>query len=87
MNTKQPAWKAILKDAVSETDPAKAVAKTRAAEIAIFNRIGDAWPSPGFAEEQELFEALDTIRLLKSDPISCRLGSRLPPQTPEDATL
>jgi hypothetical protein len=66
MHTKKHAWQAILQDAVHETKPDKAEAKTHAAEAAILNRLGDTWPSPGFAEEQELFQALDTIRLLKS---------------------
>jgi hypothetical protein len=66
MKTKQLGWKAILQDAVRETDPAKAAMKTHAAETAIFNRIGDTLLTSGFAEEQELFEALDTIRLLKN---------------------
>jgi hypothetical protein len=65
MNSTQTAWKAVLNDAVNETDPAKVVAKTRAAETAIFNRIAGAWPSPGFAEERELFEALAMVRLLR----------------------
>jgi|SRR5215471_392028 len=62
---KKHAWQALLQDAVHETEPDKAEAKTHAAEAAILNRLGDTWPSPGFAEEQELFQALDTIRLLK----------------------
>jgi hypothetical protein len=65
MDTKKHAWQALLQDAVHETEPNKAEAKTHAAEAAILNRLGDTWPSPGFAEEQELFQALDTIRLLK----------------------
>jgi len=65
MDTKKRAWQALLQDAVHETEPDKAEAKTHAAEAAILNRLGDTWPCPGFAEEQELFQALDTIRLLK----------------------
>ena len=62
--TKKRAWQAIL-DAVRETEPHKTEVKAHAAEAAILNRLSDTWPSPDFAEEQELFQAFDTIRLLR----------------------
>jgi len=65
MDTKRRAWQAILQDAVHETEPYQAEAKIRAAEAAILNRLSDTWPSPGIAEEQELFQALDTVHLLQ----------------------
>jgi len=50
-DAKKHTWQALLPDAVHETEPEKAEAKTHAAEAAILNRLGDTWPSPGFAEE------------------------------------
>ena len=62
----QPTWQVALQAAVRETNPGLIEEKIQAAEAAISNRIGVALRGPGFAEEQALFEALDTIRVLKS---------------------
>ena len=64
MDMKRPAWQALLQDAVHETEPDKAEAKTHAAEAAILNRLGDSLAQASL-KKQELFQALDTIRLLK----------------------
>jgi hypothetical protein len=61
-----PTWQVALQAAVRETNPGLIEAKIQAAEAAISNRIGAALRGPGFAEEQALFEALETIRTLKS---------------------
>ena len=60
------AWESALQDAVHEPDPAAAEAKIRMAEEAIFDRIHDCSTSPGSLEEQELFDALGTLKLLRS---------------------
>jgi hypothetical protein len=60
------AWESPLGDAVRESDPATAEAKIRMAEEAIFGRIHDCSTSPGSLEEQALFDALGTIKILRS---------------------
>ena len=60
------AWESVFQDAVHESDPIAAPAKIRAAEAAIFDRIHDFAASPGSLEEQALFDALGTIKLLRS---------------------
>ena len=59
-------WEVVFQDAVREADPMLAEAKIRKAEVAIFNRIYHFSARPGCAEEQALFDALVTIRLLRS---------------------
>jgi len=60
------AWESALQDAVHEPDPTMAEAKIRMAEEAIFDRIHDCSISPGSSEEQALFDALGTIKILRS---------------------
>lgn len=60
------AWEAVFQDAVHEPDPIAAPAKIRAAEVAIFDRIHDFASIPGSLEEQALFDALGTIKVLRS---------------------
>jgi hypothetical protein len=58
-------WETVLQDAVHESDPMMAEVKIRMAEMAIFNRIHDFSTNPGSLEEQALFDALGTIRVLR----------------------
>jgi hypothetical protein len=60
------AWESALQDAVHEPDPTMAEAKILIAEEAIFDRIHDCSTSPGSLEEQALFDALGTIKILRS---------------------
>jgi len=60
------AWESVLQEALHESDPAVAEAKIRLAEEAIFDRIHDCSTSPGSVEEYSLFDALGTIRALRS---------------------
>jgi hypothetical protein len=60
------AWEFEFQDAVHEADPTMAKVKIRRAETAILNRIRYTPASPGPAELQALFNALRTIRLLRS---------------------
>jgi len=60
------AWESVFQDAVHESDPMIAEVKIRIAEAAIFDRIHDFGSSPGSLEEQALFDALGTIRVLRS---------------------
>jgi hypothetical protein len=60
------AWESALQDAVHEPDPTMAEAKIRMAEEAIFDRIHDCSISPGSLEEQALFDALGTIKIVRS---------------------
>jgi len=60
------AWESVFQDVVHESDPMAAPAKIRAAEVAIFDRIDDFAQSPGSLEEQALFDALGTIKVLRS---------------------
>jgi hypothetical protein len=60
------AWESALEDAVHEPDPTMAEAKVRKAEEAILDRIHDCSTSPGSLEEQTLFDALGTIKILRS---------------------
>ena len=59
-------WEIVFQDAVHEADPTMAEAKIRRAETAIFSRIQHFSASGGSTEEQALFDALGTIRLLRS---------------------
>jgi hypothetical protein len=60
------AWESVFQDAVHESDPMLAADKIRRAEEAIFERMHDYSMSPGSLEEQALFDALGTIRVLRS---------------------
>jgi hypothetical protein len=60
------AWEFVFQDAVHEADPTIAEIKLRQAEVAIFNRIRHFSARPGSTEEQALFDALVTIRLVRS---------------------
>jgi hypothetical protein len=60
------AWESVLQDALHEPDPMIAEVKIHKAEEAIFIRIHDHSTSPGSWEEQALFDALGTIRALRS---------------------
>jgi hypothetical protein len=59
-------WQQALKDAVEETDPLLVHAKAADAEIAIFNRMHGFVANADSNEEQAMFEALVTIRALKT---------------------
>ena len=59
-------WESVLQEAIHEPDPMIEEVKIRMAEEAIFNRIHDHSTSPGSWEEQALFDALGTIRALRS---------------------
>ena len=73
-NKNEVSWEGALRAAVEETDPSKAAIKVRAAEDAIVRRFLAIAPGLGSAEEHALFEALHTVRLLKSVP-RARLGA------------
>lgn len=60
------AWESVFQDAVHESDPKMAETKIRIAEAAIFDRIHDFATGPGSLEEQALFDALGTIKVLRS---------------------
>jgi hypothetical protein len=60
------AWEFVFQDAVHESDPMMARTKIRMAEEVIFDRIRDFSNSPGSLEEQALFDALGTIKVLRS---------------------
>jgi hypothetical protein len=60
------AWESVLQEAVHEPDPIIAEVKIRMAEEAILDRIHDHSTSPGSLEEQVLFDALATIRVLRA---------------------
>jgi len=60
------AWESVFQDAVHESDPMIAEVKIRIAEAAIFDRIHDFGTGLGSLEEQALFDALGTIRVLRS---------------------
>ena len=59
-------WHELLQEAIHEADPAKAGLKIERAKRAILLRLQDFWPGPSAAEEQALFEALGTVRALRS---------------------
>ena len=59
-------WAIVFQDAIYEADPMIAEVKIRWAEAAIFSRIQGFSASANSAEEQALFNALVTIRLLRS---------------------
>jgi len=63
--TPRRTWQEALHEAVHETDPHLAEIKIRNAEIALFRRIHAFSPNSDFSEEQALFDALHTIRLLR----------------------
>jgi len=60
------AWESVFQDAVHESDPMIAELEIRIAETAIFDRIHDFGTGLGSLEEQALFDALGTIRVLRS---------------------
>jgi len=60
------AWEVVFHDAVREADTLTEEAKPRRAEMAIFNRIQHFSARPDSVEEQALFDALVTIRLLRT---------------------
>lgn len=78
--TPRRTWQEELQDAVHETDPHLAEIKIRNAEIALFRRIHTFSPTSDFSEEQALFDALHTIRLLRR---ACRIAQPLGPDHPE----
>lgn len=78
--TPRRTWQEALHEAVHETDPHLAEIKIRNAEIALFRRIHAFSPSPDFPEEQALFDALTTIRSLRS---ARRMSQSLGPDHPE----
>ena len=78
--TPRRTWQEALQEAVRETDSHLAESKIRIAEIALFRRIHAFSPSPDFSEEQALFDALHTIRLLRR---ACRIAQPLGPDHPE----
>ena len=59
-------WQEVLHQAIDETDPQLAQQKVQAAELAVFLRIGGFSPSPDRLEVWALFDALDTIRILRA---------------------
>jgi hypothetical protein len=59
-------WLVAVQDAIHETDPQMAEVKIRMAEAAIFDRIHNFSARPDSLEEQALFDALGTIRILRS---------------------
>jgi hypothetical protein len=59
-------WESALQDAIHEPDPMMAETKIRIAEQVIVDRIHDYSTSPGSFEEQALFDALGTIKVLRS---------------------
>jgi len=59
-------WESAFQEAVHEPDPMVADVKIRQAETVIFDRIHDFSTNPGSVEEQALFDALGTIRILRS---------------------
>src|SRR5215831_2165562 len=59
-------WFSAVQDAIHETDPQMVEVKIRIAEAAIFNRIHDFSASSGSLEEQAMFDALGSIRILRS---------------------
>jgi hypothetical protein len=59
-------WQDALQEAIHEADPLAAEIKICVAETAIFNRIDDFSIVPDSKEDQALFDALGTIRLLKN---------------------
>jgi hypothetical protein len=58
-------WKNALKDAIEETDPRLARTKLARAEFAVFNRMHGFVSSANPSEVQALFEALETIQVLR----------------------
>jgi len=77
--TPRRTWQEALQEAVRETDPHLAEIKIRNAEIALFRRIHAFSPSSDFSEEQALFDALHTIRLLRG---ARQLSQSLAPDQP-----
>jgi len=72
LNTAVPRWRAAVQSALEETNPILLDAKTRTAQEAIFQRMQDSYSSPGFAEEQSLFEALEQIHALRTRHLAAR---------------
>jgi len=66
-------WHELLQEAIHEAEPAEAEIKIRRAERAISQRLQDTSPGPSAGEERALFEALGTLRALRS---ARRLPSR-----------
>ena len=59
-------WHELLQDAIHESDPAVVELKIGRAERSILLRLQDSSPGPSAGEEQALFEALGTVRALRS---------------------
>src|SRR5215467_12644823 len=59
-------WLVSVQDAIHETDPRMVEVKIRIAEAAIFNRIHDFSAGSDSLEEQAMFDALGSIRILRS---------------------
>jgi hypothetical protein len=70
-------WHEKLQEAIHESNPLLVEVKIARAERAILERIRDCEPGPGAVEEQALFEALGTIRALRS-------ARRLPQKVAEE---
>jgi len=71
-------WHELLQEAIHEADPAVVELKIARAERAILLRLQDFSNGLGVSEEQALFEALGTVRALRS--------ARRLPQRPAEAT-
>jgi hypothetical protein len=71
-------WHELLQEAIHESDPAVVQLKIGRAERAILLRLQDSSPGPSAGEEQALFEALGTVRALRS--------ARRLPQKPAEVT-
>lgn len=59
-------WHELLQEAIHEADPALVELKIARAERAILLRLQDCSNGLGVSEEQALFEALGTVRALRS---------------------
>jgi hypothetical protein len=59
-------WQERLQEAIHEADPSMAEVRIRLAETAIFERVDEFSKGPDSREEQALFDALGTLRLLRS---------------------
>jgi len=59
-------WQEALRQAINENDSQLAGAKIQTAEAAIFHRIQGFSPGSDVSEEWALFDALHTIRILRS---------------------
>ena len=59
-------WQDALQEAIHEPDPQIVDEKIRAAETAIFARMQDFSSRPDSLEKQALFDALGTVKILRS---------------------